>query len=410
MIKKILLLIIIISFEICSQPVSSHYYKLWQKDSLYYVLTDKGLLKFYSPGTSGDFYLTNYFEGNFTSSMSLALNDNYLLFKRGDSVDVYSNDDAFDLSYESTFVPGYVVSGIYGFGPYIFIRTENKYNLLKIVGGHLESLEDTLFSQPSQELVFFVYPYVVIAQSVYKYVEGFDFYAVGQANIGNGNTGQSNDTLIAYYYWVESLPPYTVHNNLNKYVIEEPDFPTFSYPNWGLNIQQIHHSFGWGTMIAKEHLYYMMWVNTITTSNSQLAYQPSQSDVVYITDNYIFLLGDSVRYSKWYAGSTFYPFTWTNITNVKNQSVQPSSFTLYQNYPNPFNPTTKIKYQLPEFSNVKLTIYDVLGRQIKTLVNQEKPAGNYEVEFDGTGLPSGVYFYRIEAGKFSDTKKFVLMK
>ena len=121
-------------------------------------------------------------------------------------------------------------------------------------------------------------------------------------------------------------------------------------------------------------------------------------------------MGDSVRYSKWYAGSTFYPFTWTNITNVKNQSVQPSSFTLYQNYPNPFNPTTKIKYQLPEFSNVKLTIYDVLGRQIKTLVNQEKPAGNYEVEFDGTGLPSGVYFYRIEDGKFSDTKKFILMK
>lgn len=88
----------------------------------------------------------------------------------------------------------------------------------------------------------------------------------------------------------------------------------------------------------------------------------------------------------------------------------PTIFSLSQNYPNPFNPTTKIKYQLPEISKVKLTIYDVLGREIKTLVNEEKPAGSYEVEFGGTGLPSGVYFYRIEAGSFSDTKKFILMK
>ncbi len=408
--KIIFLLTILLSFETLAQPVPSHYYKLWQKDSLYYLLTDKALFKFYSQGTSGDFYLTRYIEGDFTSSMSLALNDNYLLFKRGNSVDVYSNHDAFDLTYKSTFVPGYEVSGVHGFGPYIFIRTGNKYNLLKIVDDNIVPLEDTLFSQPSQELVFFVYPYVVIAQNVYKYVEGFDFYAVGQTSIGNGNTGVSDDTLIAYFYWVESMPPYTVHNGLEKYVIEEPSFPVFHYPNWGLNINEIHLNFGWGTMIAKENLYYLMWVNTVTTSNSQLAYHASPTDLVYITDNYIFLLGDSVRYSKWYAGSTFYPFSWTDITNVKNKTWQPSAFSLYQNYPNPFNPITKIKYQLPELSKVRLTVYDVLGREIKVLVDQEKPAGTYEVQFDGTSLPSGVYYYRIETGKYSDTKKLLLLK
>jgi hypothetical protein len=98
----------------------------------------------------------------------------------------------------------------------------------------------------------------------------------------------------------------------------------------------------------------------------------------------------------------------TGVTDNRQFTID--NYKLYQNYPNPFNPTTKIKYQLPEISKVKLIVYDVLGREIRTLVNEEKPAGTYEVEFDGKGLPSSVYIYRIETGKFSDTKKIVLLK
>jgi hypothetical protein len=98
------------------------------------------------------------------------------------------------------------------------------------------------------------------------------------------------------------------------------------------------------------------------------------------------------------------------LTEIKEPENQISTFRLYQNYPNPFNPTTKIKYQIPVLSKVRLTVYDMLGREIKTLINEEKPAGPYEVEFNGAGLSSGVYFYRIETGKYSDTKKFVLLK
>jgi hypothetical protein len=98
------------------------------------------------------------------------------------------------------------------------------------------------------------------------------------------------------------------------------------------------------------------------------------------------------------------------ILSANEKIVRIMTFSFSQNYPNPFNPTTKIQYQLPELSKVKLTVYDMLGREIKTLVNEEKPAGSYEVKFDGTGLPSGIYFYRIETGKFSDTKKFILLK
>lgn len=85
-------------------------------------------------------------------------------------------------------------------------------------------------------------------------------------------------------------------------------------------------------------------------------------------------------------------------------------FELLQNYPNPFNPTTKIEYQIPEINFITLKVYDVLGSELITLVNEEKPVGTYEVEFDATGLPSGIYFYRFKAGSFVGTKKMVLMK
>jgi hypothetical protein len=86
------------------------------------------------------------------------------------------------------------------------------------------------------------------------------------------------------------------------------------------------------------------------------------------------------------------------------------SFLLSQNFPNPFNPTTKIKYELPERSFVTIKIYDVLGNEKATLVNDEKPVGVYEIEFDAANLPSGVYFYQLRAGQFIETKKMILIK
>ncbi len=92
------------------------------------------------------------------------------------------------------------------------------------------------------------------------------------------------------------------------------------------------------------------------------------------------------------------------------ESVHPTDYALYQNYPNPFNPTTTIKYQIPKLSFVTIKLFDLLGSEIATLVNEEKPVGSYEVEFDGAGLPSGIYFYRLQAGSFVETKKMLLMK
>jgi len=92
------------------------------------------------------------------------------------------------------------------------------------------------------------------------------------------------------------------------------------------------------------------------------------------------------------------------------ETPEVDEFELSQNYPNSLNPGTKIKYQIPKLSFVTLKVYDVLGNEITTLVNEEKVIGNNEVEFDGTGLPSGIYFYKLQVGSFVETKKMVLMK
>ncbi len=85
-------------------------------------------------------------------------------------------------------------------------------------------------------------------------------------------------------------------------------------------------------------------------------------------------------------------------------------FELMQNYPNPFNPTTTISYSIPKTSFVSINIFDVLGRKLTKLVNEEKPTGNYSVEFNGGQLSSGIYFYRMQAGDFVETKKLILLK
>lgn len=112
---------------------------------------------------------------------------------------------------------------------------------------------------------------------------------------------------------------------------------------------------------------------------------------------------------------TIYGAIWSNdvpgVTGVTEEAMdKPEKFLLYQNYPNPFNPSTSIEYQIHEPSFVTLKVYDVLGKEIITLVNQEKQIGSYDVEVNATGLPSGIYFYKLQAGSFVQTKKMVVMK
>ena len=100
------------------------------------------------------------------------------------------------------------------------------------------------------------------------------------------------------------------------------------------------------------------------------------------------------------------------VSFVEEEEIDeiPTEFLLSQNYPNPFNPITKIKYSVPNSSQVVIKVIDILGNEIETLVNEEKPVGTYEVTWYAEGLPSGVYFYQLCAGSYIETKKMILLK
>jgi hypothetical protein len=125
---------------------------------------------------------------------------------------------------------------------------------------------------------------------------------------------------------------------------------------------------------------------------------------------------DSVGADRW--GVVSQLSRYLTVTDVKERSIEPTQFALSQNYPNPFNPTTSFKFQVPSCEFVSLKVFDVLGREVATLVNDIRNAGVYTVRWDASSLPSGMYFYRLQAGKaltnsargFVATKKMVLAK
>jgi hypothetical protein len=125
---------------------------------------------------------------------------------------------------------------------------------------------------------------------------------------------------------------------------------------------------------------------------------------------------DSYPYYYWVgndtANSVYQALKWFQIpTDVEQTGGElPTEFTLAQNYPNPFNPATIIKFSIPEASRVTLKVYDILGEEVATLVDETKNTGNYEVDFDASDLASGMYIYRITAGNYVASKKMMLLK
>jgi hypothetical protein len=117
-------------------------------------------------------------------------------------------------------------------------------------------------------------------------------------------------------------------------------------------------------------------------------------------------------YSRFAFGQTefFKTMAFQVATGVEEQNGAPKEFALMQNYPNPFNPATTIRYDLPRSGYVQLTVYNALGQLMSTLVHENEDAGSHEVRFDGSGLASGMYFYRIQAGGLVQTKKLLLLR
>jgi hypothetical protein len=120
------------------------------------------------------------------------------------------------------------------------------------------------------------------------------------------------------------------------------------------------------------------------------------------------LNGNRKAYAAWWLWTSL--AGWNGISGIDNGTIVVNSYALHQNYPNPFNPSTSIEYRVGSNENVTLKIYDVIGNEVAVLVNEQKPAGEYNIEFDAAYLSSGVYFYQLTAGKFIQTRKMILIK
>lgn len=156
----------------------------------------------------------------------------------------------------------------------------------------------------------------------------------------------------------------------------------------------------------------------IAIGNAVSEYTPFSFDIIYTLPgepnwaNIAITITDTSCATPGHIGSTMIVDDLDIVVGVddSDENLILEEYMLGQNYPNPFNPVTKIKYQIAEISFVTLKIYDVLGNEIVTLVNEELTAGKYEVLFDASRFGSGVYFYQLSAGKFLETKKMLLIK
>jgi len=149
--------------------------------------------------------------------------------------------------------------------------------------------------------------------------------------------------------------------------------------------------------------------DTIFWNFSYVTPDSSTIDTIYSVANSVDGNGNPTN-DEWNFGENFAVHIIDIPTNSQDLKIQPAKYVLEQNFPNPFNPNTIISYRLPFQSHVSLKVYDIIGNEIATLVNEEKSIGEYEVEFNASGLSSGIYFYRMETKNFAASKKMLFLK
>jgi len=237
-----------------------------------------------------------------------------------------------------------------------------------------------------------------------------------------GNNWSPVDTLSTYYTY-KKIKFYNANTGWaslfyqGTYPYTSSSFFIRKTTNGGLNwsdVSLVRTGDFYDMFIVNQNIIYVSdyWGNINVTTNAGLNWQSqlvssSKPFSISCFNKDIWISGEGGMILK---GSQLVPIGINSI----NSSL-PSSFYLSQNYPNPFNPTTNIKYQItgtPGVNNklVTLKIYDVLGKEIETLVNEKQSPGTYEVTWDGSNYPSGVYFYKLTAGDFTETKKMILLK
>ncbi|OGU77742.1 MAG: hypothetical protein A2V93_10725 [Ignavibacteria bacterium RBG_16_34_14] len=240
-----------------------------------------------------------------------------------------------------------------------------------------------------------------------------DIYSHGGGHSEDTLSIEISDTLALdgnMYFVFSSYPPWFP---FSKYVREENDKLYF------YNEDDSSDCFAYRFDLPVDSTYLGCWDNVIFVYSIDTSFLWGFNDIHQFQEDKIFSEHFGVYYFYTSLPEYFYDLygciisgvTYGNLlVNVEEEDKRPINFMLEQNYPNPFNPITTINYSIPENSFVLLKIYDLLGREISTLVSEEKLLGKYESYFDGSNLPSGVYLYRLQANHFNSSKKLLLIK
>jgi hypothetical protein len=262
-------------------------------------------------------------------------------------------------------------------GNQIFVSDYDGRRVLKYKGsvGSGYTADGTFsFSLGPQDSVFQADPHVAAHPMGLAYLSPNNIVAVASHIWRGGGTGYSYGRI------------YLLNANNGAFISTDTTVSTIDVAEWNFLITGAY--------------------NDRTTQGNASGYT-STYDVKFDEKGYLYsqsFYGWTVE--KWTYNGTLPTFTGVDPTG----GAAPGGYRLEQNFPNPFNPSTKIEFALPRSENVRLAIYDILGRQVALLVNEEKPAGSYRVTFEAKGLPSGTYFYTLKAGSFSMTKSMVVVK
>jgi hypothetical protein len=237
------------------------------------------------------------------------------------------------------------------------------------------------------------------------------FYTTGTTGNINLNCIQSNDNGATFgsSFTVGSLP------SRDEYWF---DAKYFTFGSGGIDLIYYSDSVASPSSNITDRLYYT-YFNLATPSTYGTPVQISQHWPFWSGRMYIPSIIETYNTAGdmgaiWVGGPSpnkLYFDGYNLTTRIKNnQSETPEVYSLSQNYPNPFNPTTKIYFSIPKSNNVTLKIYDIVGKEVETLINKEMSPGNYSIDFNATKLSSGIYFYKLTSANFTQTKKMILVK
>ena len=222
----------------------------------------------------------------------------------------------------------------------------------------------------------------------YSYFYDADYYLLGYS-------GENwNDTTSVWMFDYKYLYKYNLEHLQTELKYQESSN--------GITWEDIwHYTYEYDSSGNKTRQLFQNW-GTVWEDFRQYLYE-------YDSNGLLILETDQVWIGSEWVNEYRFTSIWELVSGINELSIE-NSYQLYNNYPNPFNPSTKISWQSPVSGLQKLKVFDVLGNEVATLVNEEKPAGTYEVTWNASGLASGVYFYQLRAGNFIDTKKMILLR